>query len=81
MLVKTLSALILLAVFGLTVPVQTHAQADNNAARIAAQKRNAKLSHKQEKAQKRAMRKAQKAMGKPHRTHNPPKTSDGTMPS
>lgn len=88
-LVKTLPAILLCAAFGLLVSVPVHAQADNNAARIAMQKHNAKLSRKEtkernramRKARTRAMRKAMKSMGKSHPAHTSLKTSDAPMPS
>lgn len=62
---KKLTAGLLFAVFALVAPVCVHPQADNNAARIASQKRNAKRSQKEVRARNRAMRKAQNSMGKP----------------
>jgi hypothetical protein len=55
----------LLFAVALVTPVYVHAQADNDAARIAVQKRNLKQSQKQVRARNRAMRKAQRSMGKP----------------
>lgn len=66
---------------GLPLPAVVNAQQSNDAARVASQKHNAKLSRKEVKARNKAMRKAQKSMGKAMRTKNPQKTSNGTMPS
>lgn len=74
---KKLTAGLIFALVGLVAPVGLHAQTANDAARIAAQKHNAKLSRKQVKAQQRAMRKARKSMGKPVAHHN---TSHDTLP-
>jgi len=72
--VKKLAAAFLLAVLGLGPPVYVRAQnerdAANDAARMAAQKHNARVSRKREKAQERAMR---KSMGKPHRMKKQPR--------
>jgi len=55
----------LLALVGLAVPAfAASAQTDNNSARIAAQKHNARLSDKQIKARDRAIRKQRRAMAK-----------------
>ena len=63
--VKKLTAVMLLAVMGLVVPAfAASAQTDNNSARIAAQKHNARLSEKQIKARDLAIRKQRKAMAK-----------------
>lgn len=66
---KKLTAGLLFA-FALMAPVCVHGQADNDAARIAVQKRNLRRSQKQVRARNRAMRKAQRSMGKPvHARH------------
>ena len=62
---KKLTAVMLLALVGLAVPAfAASAQTDNNSARIAAQKHNARLSDKQIKARDRAIRKQRRAMAK-----------------
>lgn len=62
---KKLTAVMLLALVGLAVPAfAVSAQTDNNSARIAAQKHNARLSDKQIKARDRAIRKQRRAMAK-----------------
>lgn len=66
---------------GLATPALAHAQQSNDAARIASQKHNAKISRKEVKARNKAIRKARKSMGMAMRTKNPQKTSNGTMPS
>lgn len=60
---KRLTAGLLLAV-ALIAPVCVHPQADNDAARTAVQKRNLRQSQKEVRARNRAMRKAQRSMGK-----------------
>jgi hypothetical protein len=62
---KKLIAVMLFGVLSLAVPLSIHAQGDNDSARIAAQKRNAKRSRKDVKAGKHTLRKMQKSMGKP----------------
>lgn len=76
---KKLTAGLLFAVFALVAPGCVHAQADNNAARIASQKRNIRRSQKEVRAQKRAMRKAQKSMGKPVRPRHTPDDKGKTL--
>lgn len=76
---KRLTAVMLLALFGLAMPVAGRAQ-DNNAARIAAQKHNARLSAKRVKARDRAIRKAQKAMAKRARSQRIRQRHSGTTP-
>ena len=66
---KKFTAGLLFAVFALVAPVCVHAQADNNAARIASQKRNLKRSQKEVRARNRAMRKALKSMHKRAHPH------------
>lgn len=78
MLVKRLTAVMLLAVFGLAVPVAARAQADNDAARIAVQKHNARRSEKQVKARQRSIRKTQKAMAKRAHAQNKRQKHSGT---
>lgn len=63
---RKIAVVLLLAALGLSLPVSAVAQnQSDDAARIASQKHNAKRSHKEVKARKRAMKKAIKAAGKP----------------
>jgi hypothetical protein len=63
---------LLFAILGAGVPLSATAQTANDSARIAAQKRNAKRSRKEDSARKHEMKKAQKHMGKQPRTKKVP---------
>ncbi|HEY6444964.1 MAG TPA: hypothetical protein VIY53_00785 [Acidobacteriaceae bacterium] len=80
---KKLIAVMLFGVLSLAVPVSIHAQSDNDAARIAMQKRNAKRSRKDVKASKHAMKKTHKSMGKSKRQGKPddPTAAAGLPPA
>jgi hypothetical protein len=79
--VKKLTAVMLLALVGLAVPAfAVSAQTDNNSARIAAQKHNARLSDKQIKARDRAIRKQRKVMAKRARSQKVRQTHHESTP-
>jgi len=78
--VKRIAAFLLLAAFGLAIPLSVSAQSDNNAARIASQKRNAKRSHKEAKARRKAMKKAHKQMGKTAKIRGHRQSAGGGIP-
>jgi hypothetical protein len=65
--VRKVTSLILFVVLGAGLPLSVAAQmpSTNDSARIAAQKKNAKRSHKEMKARNKQMKKARKAQGKP----------------
>lgn len=83
MRMKKLIAVMLFAVLSLAVPVSIHAQGDNDSARIAGQKRNAKRSRKDVKAGKHALKKTQKSMGKTKKQGKPddPTSAAGLPPA
>ncbi|MGC2638545.1 MAG: hypothetical protein WA294_15290 [Acidobacteriaceae bacterium] len=67
---KRIMTLLVLCSLGLALPLSVRAQ-DNDAARIAMQKRNAKRSRKDVRAGKHTLKKMQKSMGKPKKQGKP----------
>lgn len=66
---KKATAFLLFAILGLAVPLASAAQVNDTSARQAEQKRNARRSHKQVGAEKHALRKTQRSLGKPGKNH------------
>ena len=70
--VRKVTAVLLFAILGAGVPLAAAAQTTNDSARTAAQKRNARRSHEEDRARKHEMKKAQRHMGKQPRTKKVP---------